>query len=153
MPETTLAAPSLTHGSLVVRLVMRPMTRVFNPLLRRFAGRKHFTMAAEVHHRGRVSGRSYVTPASARIAGGVCWVPLTFGTGSDWCRNVRAADGCKVRWKGVDYVLAHPVVVFRAAALAAAGGAFKRRERLMLRVIGIRQFLRLDIADVPDPEE
>jgi hypothetical protein len=153
MPETTRTAPSLTDGSLVVRVVMRPMTSVFNPLLRRLAGRRHFTMAAEVHHRGRVSGRSYVTPASARIADGVCWVPLTFGTGSDWCQNVRAAGGCTVRWKGVGYVLADPVVVDRARALAAARGAFRRRERVMLRVIGIREFLRLDIADVPDPEE
>jgi hypothetical protein len=123
---------------------MRPMTRVFNPFVRKLAGGKHLRMAAQIHHRGRISGRLYVTPASARLVDGAFWVPLTFGTGSNWCRNVRAAEGCTIRWKGVDYAATHPVLVDRAEALSAAHQAFKPHERLMLRVIGIRQFLRLD---------
>lgn len=160
MPESTftarIAEPEselpLTHGSRFVRVAMRPMTRVFNPLLRGLAGRKHLRMAAQIHHRGRTSGRLFVTPASARIADGAFWIPLTFGTGSDWCRNVRAAGGCTIRWKGVDYLATRPLVVDRTTALSAARGAFKPQERLMLRVIGIHQFLRLDIVNTPpDP--
>jgi deazaflavin-dependent oxidoreductase (nitroreductase family) len=122
------------------------MTRAFNPMLRRVAGRRRLKMAAQIHHRGRSSGRPYVTPASARISDGAFWIPLTFGTGSDWCRNVRAAGGCTIRWRGADYQATRPVVVDRAPALAAARGAFGPHERLMLRVMAIRQFLRLDIA-------
>ena len=73
------ALEPLTRGSPFVRIVMGPMTRVFNPLLRRVAGRKHLKMAAQIHHRGRRTGRAYLTPASARLDGGAFWIPLTFG--------------------------------------------------------------------------
>ena len=48
--------------SLVVKIVMRPMTKVLNPLVRKLAGRPHFRMAAQVWHVGRRSARSYMTP-------------------------------------------------------------------------------------------
>ena len=144
-------APSVldrpTHPSAFVRIVMRPMTHVFNPFIRRLAGGRHMGMAAQIHHRGRRSGRMYVTPASARLDGRTFWIPLTFGSGSDWCRNVRAAGQCTIRWKGVDYPATRPVVVDRAAALSAASGSFKRRERAMMRMIGITQFLRMDLVE------
>ena len=136
-----------TRPSAFVRIVMRPMTRVFNPFLGRLAGGRHMGMAAQIHHRGRRSGRTYVTPASARLDGSTFWIPLTFGTGSDWCRNVRAAGGCTIRWKGVDYLATRPVVVDRAAALSAAAGSFKRREQAMMKMIGIRLFLRMDVVE------
>ena len=133
--------------SAFVRIAMRPMTKVLNPLVRRLAGRAHFNQAARLTHVGRRSGRTYVTPVSARPGGGHFWIALTFGTGSDWCRNVLAAGGCSVRWRGRDYVLSHPVVIDRPTALWAAGGAFKRHERAMMRAIGITHFLRLDTVD------
>ena len=64
--------------SLLVRIAMRPMTRVLNPLIRKFAGRRHFRMAAEIRHVGRKSGRAYVTPPAAR----------TFIDQSDWLPKV-----------------------------------------------------------------
>jgi deazaflavin-dependent oxidoreductase (nitroreductase family) len=136
----------LTRGALFVRICMGPMTRVFNPLIRRVAGRSHMKMAAQIHHRGRRSGKEYVTPASARLADEVFWVPLTFGTSSDWCRNVRAAGGCMIRYEGVDYVTARPVVVNRAAAFSAARGAFRIHERAMMHALRIKNFLRLDVV-------
>jgi hypothetical protein len=87
-----------------------------------------------------------MTPATARLAGETFWVSLTFGSGSDWCRNVLAAGECTIRWQGRDYRAVHPVVVERATAFAGAGRAFKRRERAMMRSIGIKQFLRLDVV-------
>ena len=134
-----------TRGALFVRIFMGPMTRVFNPLIRRLAGRSHMRMAAQIHHRGRQTGLPYVTPASARLADGVFWVPLTFGTSSDWCRNVRAAGGCTIRYQGTDYVTSHPVVVDRAIALSSAGRAFRRHERTMMRALRITKFLRLAV--------
>ena len=128
-----------------VRVVMKPMTKVLNPLIRRMAGRRHFNMAAKVFHVGRRSGRPYVTPATARLAGDHFWVSLTFGPYSDWCQNVRAAGECDIRWQGQDYHAMRPVVVDRANALASSGKAFKRREKAMMKAIGVNHFLRLDV--------
>ena len=48
---------------------------------------------------------------------------------------------------GTDYEATRPVVVDRATALSAAGATFKRRERAMMKVLGIRQFLRMDLVE------
>ena len=143
-------APTITptRPRLFVRIVMGPMTRVFNPIIGRLAGRKHLRMAALIYHTGRHSGRPYVTPASARLHGEALWIPLTFGTGSDWCRNVLAAGGCKIRWRGVLYEGTGPLVLDRTTSLRAANGAFKRHEKAMMRALGISQFLRLDLVGV-----
>lgn len=132
--------------SVFVRVAMRPMTKLLNPVIRRLAGRRHFNMAAKIYHRGRRSGRLYVTPATARLSGDHFWVSLTFGPESDWCRNIRAAGECTIRWQGQDYLAAMPMVVGRPEALTAAGRAFKRREKTMMKVIGVKQFLRLDVV-------
>lgn len=145
----TISDERLDEGSLgpsrFVRVVMKPMTKVLNPLIRKMAGRRHFNMAAKVYHYGRKSGRSYVTPVTARLNGDHFWVSLTFGPTSDWCRNVRAAGECHIRWQGQDYHALRPVVVSRSVALAGAGKAFKRREKAMMRAIGVNHFLRLDV--------
>ena len=143
-PDLDLDLDSLTPGRFV-RGVMRPMTKVLNPLIRRLAGRRHFNMAARIYHYGRRSGRAYVTPATARLEGDHFWVSLTFGPNSDWCRNVRAAGECHIRWQGQDYHAVRPVVVERAVALAGSGKAFKRREKVMMKAIGVNHFLRLDL--------
>jgi deazaflavin-dependent oxidoreductase (nitroreductase family) len=148
-PESDLAAATAfaSRPTFVVRAFMKPMTRLFNPVIRKAAGRRHVTFAARVQHHGRWSGRAYATPVSARLDGdGRFWVPLTFGTGSDWCRNVLAAGGCTIRWKGREYAVTDPVLVPRAEALRTARSSFLAPERAMLRLLGISQFLRLSVA-------
>ena len=86
--------------SLVVRLVLAPMTKMLNPLVAALAGRRHFTMAAQIQHVGRRSGKPYVTPVGARVQDGIVLIPLTFGNRSDWASNVRAASDCSVRING-----------------------------------------------------
>ena len=136
---------SFERPSRFVRIVMKPMTKMLNPLIKKMAGRRHFNMAAKIYHCGRRSGRSYITPATARLSGDRFWVSLTFGPDSDWCKNVRAAGECTIRWHGHDYHAVHPVVVDRSVALTAAGKVFKRSEKVMMKAIGVNQFLRLDI--------
>jgi deazaflavin-dependent oxidoreductase (nitroreductase family) len=94
-----------------VRHVMRPMTRVLNPLVLKAAGRRHVKAAAQIRHRGRKSGTFYNTPVGARRVGDQFLIPLTFGTDSDWARNVRAAGECEIRWRGEDHLAAAPEVV------------------------------------------
>jgi deazaflavin-dependent oxidoreductase (nitroreductase family) len=93
--ETAVVRPSR-----LVRVVMRPLTKVLNPATMTMAGRRHVRMAAQVRHVGRKSGRSYVTPVGTGRAGDTFVIPLTFGNQSDWSRNVRAAGGCVVRLDG-----------------------------------------------------
>ena len=94
--------------SLFVRLVMGPMTKILNPLVATLAGRRHFPMAAQIHHVGRRTGKPYVTSVGARVQGAAVLIPLTFGNRSDWTRNVRAAGQCSVRLNGKLYQAVAP---------------------------------------------
>lgn len=92
---------------------------------------------AVLKHTGRRSGRVYATPVSARPTATGFVVPLTFGEKVDWYRNALAANGCVIEWKGVDYRLIDPQIVSPAAALP----AYNLLERLLLPVIGIKQYI------------
>ena len=81
--------------TLLVRLVMGPLTKMLNPLVGTLAGRRHFPMA-QLNHVGRRTGRTYLTSVGARLSGDVVLIPLTFGNQSDWARNVYAAGQCWV---------------------------------------------------------
>ncbi|HKD74462.1 MAG TPA: hypothetical protein VKB76_03165, partial [Ktedonobacterales bacterium] len=94
---------------------------------------------AVIHHQGRRSGRAYATPTSARPTSDGFFVPMTFGEGADWVRNVQAAGGCVIEWKGKSYPVGEPEIVDRATARS----AFSPLERLFFPFIGIKQFLRL----------
>ena len=129
-------------ASLFVRVVMGPMTKVLNPIIRRAAGRKHVAVA-KVQHQGRRSGRVFVTPTSARMTDGGFIIPLTFGDRSDWCRNVLHAGHCTIRFKGVDYVATEPVLLIGPEGKAAARGTFRLYERIFLKVTRVKKFLQL----------
>jgi len=133
-----------------VRVVMGPMTKKLNRVLVRFAGGKHFNMAAQIKHIGRRSGKVYVTPVSARLAGDVAVVPLTFGNQSDWARNVQAAGGGAIRLGGLDYVATGPEYLSRSAARPLTSVAFNPVQRAMFRALGIRQFMILHVSQVTD---
>ena len=122
------------------------MTKILNPLVRKAAGRKHIGWVAQIHHTGRKTGRAYTTPAGARQVGDSIVVPLTFGTGSDWVRNIVAAGGCTIRWKARDYTTSQPVIVPTNETMASARRAFKPPERAFMRALGIKHFLHLRIS-------
>jgi deazaflavin-dependent oxidoreductase (nitroreductase family) len=141
------AQPVAIGPSRFVRAVFGPLTTVLNPVIVKLAGRRHVRFAAQISHTGRRSGRQYVTPASARLAGDTFVIPLTFGNQSDWSRNVRAAGGCSIRLNGVDYRAVRPRLADAPQARQAAGSAFSPVERATFRILGIRQFLLLDLAE------
>ena len=102
--------------SLRVRVVMTPLTKLLNPLVATLAGRRHFSMAAQIQHVGRRTGKPYVI-IGARVRDGIVLIPLTFGTRSDWARNVYAAGECTVRINGADYhAVAPQFITFGQAA-------------------------------------
>ena len=147
---TTHDILAAVRPSPLVRVVMRPMTRKLNPVIGRFAGGKHFHMAAEIRHVGRRSGKAYVTPVSARLVGDRAVVPLTFGNVSDWVRNVRAIGGCALRIGGVDYIATEPEFLSRSEAAPLIAGAYSPPQRVMLRMLGIKQFMRLQVSPAGD---
>ena len=134
--------PAPVAPSRFVRIVVRPMTKVLNPLIVRFADRRHFPMAAQIQHVGR-SGKAYVTPATAHMHGDVILIALTFGNQPDWSRNVRAAGGCTIRINGRDYHATNPELLNREDAGNLLKSTFSPVERAGFRPLGIRHFMRL----------
>jgi deazaflavin-dependent oxidoreductase (nitroreductase family) len=122
------------------------MTKVLNPVMSKFAGRRHFRMAAEVHHVGRRSGREYVTTVGARLDGSGFIIPLTFGNQSDWARNVRAAGRCWIRLGGQHFEVTQPLFLDAADARPMVRSAFNPAMRLTFKVLGIKQFMRLRLV-------
>ncbi len=139
--------PNVVRPSRLVAVVMGPLTKVLNPVMLKLAGRRHVMMAAQIRHVGRRSGRTYVTPAGARLTGGTFVIPLTFGNQSDWSRNVRAAGGCEIRLDGTQYRAVQPELADRDQAAPVLRAAFGPVERAMFRMLGIRQYLLLRRAE------
>jgi deazaflavin-dependent oxidoreductase (nitroreductase family) len=92
-----------------------------------------------VRHRGRKSGKLYSTPLAIRPTEDGFVLPLPWGEGTDWCRNVRAAGGAIVHWGGADIEVDSPEVIDTADALL----NFDAYMRPMVKVIGIKKFLRV----------
>ncbi len=99
----------------------RRFTKTANRPMQRIAGTRvgmlYFNLGA-LHHIGRRSGRSYVTPLSAyRLGDG-----FVFGVAYpevDWCRNVLAAGKCMLTWNGKEYALERPELITAAEAMKA----------------------------------
>ena len=118
----------------------RTVARVVNPLVLILAGTRWLPLYGVIEHRGRRSGKVYRTPVVVRPTGDGFIVPMPWGEGTDWYRNVRAAGECVIRWKGRDYPLVQPEVIDDAAAAGASFGAF---ERAVMARLGIAHYLRL----------
>ena len=131
--------------TLLVRLVLGPLTKVLNPLVGNLAGRRHVPMA-QLHHIGRRTGRSYLTNVGARVGGGVVLIPLTFGNQSDWARNVYAAGQCSVRVNGYEFRAERPRFLAAGDVASLVHTLFNPVERLVFKVLGIKQFMRLESA-------
>jgi deazaflavin-dependent oxidoreductase (nitroreductase family) len=116
-------------------------TRLFNPLIRRFAGARWMPLYGLVEHRGRRSGKLFRTPVIVRPTSDGFVVPMPWREGTDWYRNVRAAGGCVVRWQGRDYPVGQPEVLDTAAAMAIA--RFGPFERAFIARLGVDRYLRL----------
>ena len=79
--------------------------RVVNPIQGMWAPR--LAPWAVIVHRGRRTGTEYRTPVLAVRSGRLLYVALFYGTGAQWVRNVRAADGGEVIRRGRRARLGH----------------------------------------------
>lgn len=136
------------RASPILRPVINVLRRPLNPVIVALAGSRGLRSFAVIHHQGRRSGRAYATPVSARPIAGGFMIPLTFGEGSDWYQNVRAASGCTIRWNGADHAVVDPVIV----NVEAARPAFSRIEQALLPLLGIERFVRVRYATTGNPD-
>lgn len=126
-----------------VRNAVRTFNKyVLNPAMLRLAGRKHW-YAAVIRHTGRRSGRSYATPVVAdRAAGDGFILPLPYGTGVDWLRNVLAAGTATITVGGQTFDVTEPEVIDAATA----GPQLSPRRRRAFQRFGIDTFLKVKLA-------
>ena len=118
---------------------MRSLARTTAPLSRPLAGRRFFPLWAIVRHRGRRTGHDYEIPVAIRASDESFTIALPWGDQTQWVRNVLAAGGCTIRWRGEDHRTTEPVVI----GVEEAGSAFSPAQRAILRAAGVRSFLRL----------
>lgn len=118
---------------------MRGAARFFNRFVLPFAGTRVMPLYGVLTHRGRRSGKLFRTPIVARPTSDGFVIPMPWGEGTDWFRNVRAAGACTLRWKGRDYPLTGPELIQDAGS---APGFTPFQRRMMTR-FGIKVAVRL----------
>jgi deazaflavin-dependent oxidoreductase (nitroreductase family) len=121
-------------GGLLWRIV-----RVTNSVMLPLAGKRWNPIFAVVEHRGRRSGRHYAAPVAARRIGDGFVISLAFGAQVDWHRNLVAARGGTIRWRGRTFAVTAPEPIPAATGIP----AFNAVQRLLLRISGVRGFVRV----------
>lgn len=130
--ETAEPAPKPRFGGVFWRI-----SRLTRPAMLPLAGKHWNPIFAVVEHRGRKTGRVYRTPVAARRSADGFIIALAFGAQVDWYRNLVAAGGGTIRWRGDVYSVTAPERVDAATVLL----TFDPVQRLLLRIAGIDGFV------------
>jgi deazaflavin-dependent oxidoreductase (nitroreductase family) len=89
---------------------VRPFTMLLiNPVARRFAG--WMPGFGLLTYRGRTTGRVYRLPINVFKRGKHYIFVLTYGSESQWVKNVLAAGECQIRASGRDVHLVEPELI------------------------------------------
>lgn len=91
------------------RRIARFNRRLPNRLALRVAG--YLPGFAIVSHVGRKSGRAYRTPVNAFSTDGGYIIALTYGSESDWVKNVLFAGSCELQTRGRRVRLFNPQII------------------------------------------
>jgi deazaflavin-dependent oxidoreductase (nitroreductase family) len=119
--------------------------RYMNPLMMRLGAdgkRRNFGI---IIHRGRTSGREYRAPVRMDPIPDGFLVPMPYGTNTDWLKNILAAQGATVHFRGHDIAVDQPEIIDAATAQAMLSPFTTR----VARLIGIKHYMRLHRADLP----
>ena len=117
--------------------VLGRLTRVFNPVVLRFAGRIPPYVVLE--HHGRKSGRLHRSPLVAVRVGTGFLIPLAFGEGAQWVQNLRHAGRAELIWRGRRFEVAHPEII----ALEEGMRSLSSWQRRAAPIFGPQAFLRV----------
>jgi deazaflavin-dependent oxidoreductase (nitroreductase family) len=131
-------APKPRFGGVLWRVA-----RALNPIMLPLAGKRWNTIFAVAEHRGRKSGRQYATPVAARRVDDGFVIALAFGAQVEWYRNLVAAQGGTIRWRGRAYPVGAPERLDMATALP----AFMFIQRLALRIARVDGYVRVRDAE------
>ena len=136
----TLDAPRATKSERpLAGTIFGLFTPVLNRLVTRIAGRRYVPLYVLLRHQGRRSGRAYTTPVVAmRVPGGFA-IPMAFGEGADWYRNIISAGGATIREGGTEHQLGDPAAIDPDSTTSPFAGW----QRPVFRALGIRRFLYL----------
>jgi len=117
----TMAEPTDRRGP------PRRVVRATAPFADALAGRRWFPLWAKVHHRGRRSGIDYTTPVAIipSVSKQVFLIGLPWGPTTNWARNVVAAGGATVTWKGREHQATEPRLVDGREAAALSSPFFR----------------------------
>jgi deazaflavin-dependent oxidoreductase (nitroreductase family) len=132
MTTLTSTHPAPRFGGVLWKLARRTTS-----LMRPFAGHRWNPVFAVLEHRGRRTGRDYATPIAVRRVDGAFVIALAFGRQVDWYRNLLAAGGGSVRWRGRRYAIGSPAAIEPETALA----SFHPVQRAALRLGGIDAYI------------
>lgn len=116
----------------------RGVFKAYNDLNRKAAGTRRSPFAL-LRHVGRRTGRTYETPLGAIPHGDGFVLPLTYGSTSDWYRNVVAAGTCTLTWRGRRYELERPEVISGIDGMQ----VWPVWQRIPMRGAGVQEFVRL----------
>lgn len=132
----------------VVRDRVRQFNKnILNPVVLKGAGRS-LRFYAVVRHVGRRSGRSYSTPVVAEPTADGFVIMLPYGRQVDWCRNVMAAGGGTILWRGQEYAVGAPELIDGETALELLPSS----KRFSLRMLRIPQSLKVKkLTPVAEP--
>jgi deazaflavin-dependent oxidoreductase (nitroreductase family) len=93
-------------------------------------------------HIGRKSGKVYRTPINVfRVRNGFI-IALTYGSESEWVKNVLAAGGCELKTRGKEYQLFAPKVVCDPSRQR-----FPIPVRPVLKLVGADEYMQLETDD------
>jgi deazaflavin-dependent oxidoreductase (nitroreductase family) len=106
MPESRSSPTLRPFRALAIRFV--------NPLTRLFAG--WMPGFAMLRYTGRKSGRSYRTPINVFRRGDHFVFALTYGSASQWVKNVFAAGKCDMQRLGRHWRLVEPELIVDPSA-------------------------------------
>jgi deazaflavin-dependent oxidoreductase (nitroreductase family) len=120
---------------------IRPfVNRYLNRLTRPLAGK--LPGFAILTHRGRTSGRTYQTPVNVFRRGDEYFFFLTYGSDSQWVKNVLAAGSCSIETRRQVVELVEPELV-TDSELRPAPAPVRLIEQ---RIAGVTQYLRMRAA-------
>jgi deazaflavin-dependent oxidoreductase (nitroreductase family) len=95
-----------------------------------------------ITHVGRKSGKAYRTPVNVFRAPKGFLIALTYGTQSEWVKNVLAAGACQLETRGARYQLSSPTIVHDRTRRQ-----FPFPVRVILGLVGANDFMQLSIAE------
>jgi deazaflavin-dependent oxidoreductase (nitroreductase family) len=113
------------------------LKHTLNPVTLRAArrGRGPFSIVTSI---GRKSGKTYETPIIVQPTDDGFMIELTYGDRVQWYRNVLAAGGCEITYKGTRYMINRIEPVDAATGLA----AFPPSQRRVLTILKRTHFVR-----------